>query len=401
MGRKALNLALAALASASIVAACSGSELKDVGDINGAGDAGESGDLAPEGGAHGMPTGGSGSGSGGARPPEVGGMGGEDTVLHEGGTASFRLDELECELCELLAEGSRIRDVTVTQDRVFWLEYGTIDALDNHQGDGRLLSLPLSGGEPTLIASNLPGPFVVHVGQDFAYVGVDQSSEPSGKIQTLRLALDDGAVELLDPVPVSVWTGFTVHAGVAYWVATDAVYQLAEQQPGPATLFFESPNITTLLADDPLIFVDSDGIKSLPYTGGDPTLLLQDLSAAGPHGPIAFTVNGGFIYALNDDQTRVIGVPKTGGAWKNVAETSGEPWHLKVDADQYFVDPFAMRGTHRIATTIVQGTLGDAASGTTLLRAPLVSDVYLPWDIAPGWVYFGVEHKLYRVPRID
>lgn len=412
-----------------LIVACAGTRLNDVGDISG--EAGSGGAAEIEGGYGGksaaMPSGGrvdvggtshGGSAGNAARP--IAGDGGapptDDPIVEPppGGGPPRGIEELECPKCEVLAVTPDIRDVATTADRVVWVEYGSFDELGNHRDDGRMVALPLDGGEPEVIASDLQAPIELELSKDFGYVVVERSGETSGNVQLIRLALDGGAASPIQVLPSTIggpndpsehnWARrFASQAGAAYWAIEDTVYRLDEDAAAPAQVLMQTDHVFYLETDADQIYIqDGDGIKTLPFAGGSPTLIKSVLLDLGDPQYHLLTVSDGFVYARESSSAYLVRMPITGGSWKRIDRLVGN-LRLIIDGDAYFMDGnYSEEPGYPIGLDLRQRSFTNGQLDAVLAIGP-----YGPlygwrgWDISSDAVFFGYGKRLYRVARAD
>jgi hypothetical protein len=426
--KKALRLW--ALAPALVAVACAGTRLNDVGNVPG--------DTAGAGGGDDSDAPG-GDGTGGSKVPSTGGAGSTFIAAGAGGLppdgdvtgggygAEGGFDpgpdpfDLQCDGCEVVAEAPDIRAIAIGSDHVFWLEYGSKDSLGNYQDDGRLLSLPLAGGESATIAADLQGPIELTVSDEFAYAIVEQSSAANGPVQLVRIALDTGETKIVQRLPVdtpvergavSDWFRryFVTHDGVAFWVDQGSINRLDEDSAGLPEAMQEVDAAFFLTGDSSQLYLyDAEGIKALPYTGGTPTLL----RAIEPDGvePQYSTptywqlqIDADFIYAHEAAGEYVVRMPVAGGAWQRLEQMSWQG-QLIIDGERYFRDPYVPRVDHpQGGCTIQQASFNPSTELVTLAKSPCLqrrNRAWRAWDVAPSSVYFGWDGQLYRVPRAE
>jgi hypothetical protein len=409
------NEGLGCWALAAIVAvACSG-KLQNVGDINDA--AGKGANVQAGAGANAMLL------------PNRDGAGGDATVLagNGGQPDSPLITDVACEGCELVAEGSTIRDVATDADNVYWVEYGTFDELGNYQDNGRVMSMPLAGGQPVVVADGLGGPTGVEVSSSHIYFAIERQPAPAIGGQLLRAPRGGGAADVLGELPtqdfgaifVFDWfeRSFWVHEGVAYWLY-NSVYRLPEIEEGPAPQFVVSgtTQFFGLFGDASNLYLSTlPGISKMPYAGGQ----LEDVITT----PIvnlaptyaSFSSDGEYIYALDSEgadeaspaPSYVVRAPISGGEWKRLAKYPGRTTHLVLDGADYFVNPAMFAGNERVGCSIVQGKLGDSAAKTTLVTLPTsiletpAGNCMVPWAASTTSLYVANAGSLYRVPRAE
>ena len=445
MNRKRLGLSSASWVPFLVVAACAGTRLNDVGDVRGQGGDAESNGGSSSGstsdGGRSTNGGKNASGKAGSAGTSNGGAsGGSGTLLlggskgNVGGTSTLPPDEIvsgaggemqtpefKCETCEVVAAAPDIRAIATGSERVFWVEYGSYDGLGNYQDDGRLMSLAFAGGEPTIVAEGLQGPVEVEVSDDFAYVILEQSSAAAGAIELARVPLDTGDVEVLQAVPdygyddqlrenVVDWFHryFVAESGFAFWANGNAVYRLAEGAVTPPEKFLDTEQLFSLVGDDAQLYLyDVEGFKSVPYTGGQPTLIRAFYTAPGIPAYYGLSVVGDYIYGYEWHEPAFISrMPKLGGVWKHLVEIDSPPSQLVIDGDEYFDDRAPYLGQGVWENSLRRGNLSSDSPSVILATSPLwdQGDAYnnsywRAWDVAPTAVYFGWEGQLYRIPR--
>ncbi len=385
-----------------VITACSG-KLQDVGDIvaGAGGEAGTSGSHSVGGGA-------------GQAPEPTGNGGTPDAPL---------IDAVECQGCELIAEGTTIRDVATDAERVYWVEYGTFDDLGNYEDNGRLMAAPLAGGHPVVLADALLRPTGVEVSSSYIYVAVRR---PPGQLggHLLRIPIGGGTADAIGEWPtedfgstfVFDWLerSFVVHEGTAYWLSGYFIYKLPESDAGPGPqldLALGTREPKAIFGDASNLYVSMVGIWKLPYAG--PEELVETPVRGQTSFYSSFSTDGEYVYALDSSKAStdslapsyLIRTPLDAVAWKRFAQYSGETTHLVVDGSDYFVDPGVFVGDQRVGCSIVQGRLGDAEAKTTLVNLPSSyletseGNCMVPWATSAMSVYVANAGSLYRVAR--
>lgn len=333
-----------------------------------------------------------------------------------------------------LAEGA-------ASDRVYWIEYGGFDALKNYQDDGRLMSLLFDGDEPTVVATGLQGPVQLGATEDYAYVILDRSSSPQGPLQLARIGFDDGAVELLQALPVGLdgyrsggtidttidWFRryFASSLGYVFWLSDGTVYRLAEVSPALPQSFLdlgEHPAdgllLFTMLADDSQVYLqDATGITSVPVTGGTPAPLWTSSDSERYSSSLSVVGDYFHAYEWGDDRNYFSRLPKVGGSFKRLgaATLQGQTVFHLAQGHPIRTDGTSYVGAFRTLyfmdygwsdCTLVEGMLADSESTHILAVSPRWRDEerryredWRAWDATATTVYLGYENQLYRVAR--
>lgn len=390
------------LLGALVITACSG-KLQNVGDI----DSGAGGQAGTSG-SHSV-------GGGAGEAPEPTGNGGSPEAPS--------IDSVECQGCELIAEGTTIRDVATDAERVYWVEYGTFDDLGNYEENGRLMAAPLAGGQPVVLADGLGGPTGVETSSSYIYVAVER---PPGKLggSLLRIPIGGGTADEIGDLPtedfgsvfVFDWMerSFVVHEGTAYWLSGYFIYKLPESEAGPGPqvdLMLGPREPEAIFGDASNLYVSMIGIWKLPYAGPDALVETPVRDQTSLYS--SFSTDGEYVYALDSSKAStasltpsyLIRTPLDAAAWKRVAQYPGKTTHLVLDGSDYFVDPGVFVGDERVGCSIVQGKLGDAKAKTTLVSLPSSyletseGNCMVPWATSANSVYVANAGSLYRVAR--
>lgn len=383
---------------------CAGTELYDVGEIDG----------GREDGAGGKP---SGAGASSAAGSDVGG----DPPLGEVPPLD---DYLLCDDCEVVADAPGIRAVWVASESVYWTEFGTVDPLGAYQGDGRLMVLSLAGGAPRVIADRLGGPSWLALGERYAYVWLRHSSSREGEVQLARVALASGEVEPLWTYPeTEAWSGedwarrfFAFAGGYAYWCVPHegplgldgTVHQLAESEVGIGRVLTPVKEFARLMADDTNLYIHSErALRAFPLAGGEArTLLSTDTDF------VLFGVAGGSVYgSAYDDRFYAFSVPADGGSSQRLANLSAAPDRLMTDGERFVASVRSENEERPVDAShdgaLVAGNLDDwkvnrifATTAPWFDRDP--KEIYATvriWDLDDSAVYLGHGDRLYRVAR--
>ncbi len=231
---------------------------------------------------------------------------------------------------ELWLVGKRIYRLAIDATHVYAAVYGV-----NPVGTGDIARIPVSGGDPEILASDLQYPYAIAVDQQHVYF----THQGDGNFQSIsRVAKTGGAVEtVLSPVD-NAWDLATdeqylyyseMNAGRMMRVAKDGgtPQQLAGGWVGTGTL--------TLAADRLYFTACTTGdcpqmeLRSVPTSGGDSALLA--VLAAQTDG--RFAVGGDSVFVASMRSGSVLGVPTSGGAATVLVDGRPGPMAMTADAD--------------------------------------------------------------------
>jgi hypothetical protein len=300
-----------------------------------------------------------------------------------------------------VATGQDVRGIAANDQAVFWVDYGTSDALGNYENNGRLLSRSLADGATSVIADSLPGPERVSLSSQYAYLFVDQRSG-ANMLGVVRVPLGGGAVKPVQSLAAddryATYQAFASAPGYEYWNWAGAVYRIAEADNATVEPFVGARDILHVFADDTLVyFQDLKGLWTVPLAGGAPTELS---SATSPAGSLAIDVqllNGDYLYGLEyGSHAYLTRMPKLGGAWKRIAATSTAWSQLAVDGDRYFSDKAT--ATKR---QIVQGSLTTPTTQTVLASETYGGNAYWTWNawtLSSVGIFLADPTGLYLTP---
>jgi len=303
-------------------------------------------------------------------------------------------------------EESGVVALTASDSHVYWLEYGTRDALGNHQHDGALMSYSIGDGATTTVATGLAGPMGLELTESHAYVYIDGAPLIGAWIQPqlLRVPLAGGDAELVQAGTQPQHAGFTAAGGKAFWTAGATVYSMLSDSNAVPTAFLtvDAKNLNSD-ATDLYYATPGNDLMRAPLTGAEPSAV--GLSVEN------FALHDDGIFALESIDTSYTGgllsrAPKSGGAFQRVrALGAGRPNHLKVVVDRYFLDvipkpvqigngqPFAYK-----MHVMMAGFVGTAPPIRLLERAVRGSVVDRLWVGTAGALYWSEGQAIYRQP---
>lgn len=243
-----------------------------------------------------------------------------------------------------VATGENITSVTVDDERVYWLDGGSFDALGNYLNNGRLRSMPLEGGAIADIAEGLEGPGAVAVTSDFAFVWITRHVVPATGALTdglLRISLATGTSEIV-AVPLGGFAGMLAHRDRLYFDG-HPIRVIGEDDPGLAELPSELDRGGNMRADGDFLYFSADyfspmrgDVCRVPLTGGPCSMV-----SIGAYD--SFTVIDGEIFGVSLSMLK-----PTHAAYRNVPLTlprafiafEGTPYFVRATSAQLYVAVF-------------------------------------------------------------
>jgi hypothetical protein len=402
MKRASKNAALLGISWLMAIVGCAATRLNDVGDINSVGGADDE-----KGGndAVGPVVSLGGEGGGGTADPVVtpggkgggGGVGPVDPVVTPGGEGGGGSSpEPLCVGCTTVAEDQgRIDDLEVDDEKVFWIDHGSYDKLNNYKNNGRLVARALAGGELEILSDELPGPYALELSGDYAYMAVEElpGVNPSGVV---RLPLAGGELETVATFPIGEAPTITTATGFGYFWTGDAVYRIAESKGAVPELLndgFAGYAGYGLLADSEhvYLFLGYASVDVMPAAGGSPSLFQMGGGLLFP-----ISIDDQYLYALEQSRTPLhdascylVRIRKSDAQLKRLAELDN-------------ATDFALRADSFFATSaegIYQGSL--AAPDELKLLVGLEPDWYS--HIAPSSVglFVAANGTVRLAPYLD
>ena len=293
--------------------------------------------------------------------------------------------------------------LTASESHVYWVEYGTRDALGNYQHDGALMSYAIADGTTTVLASGLPGPVALGLTTTHIYVYVDGApliSTPTHP-QLLRVPLVGGNATLVQDGALPF--GFVAVGSRAFWAISDELYSMASD-PSAVASKFVTGFWKSLSADatDLYYISGSNEFVHTPATSAAPVPVGVPSSRYALHDDSIYTlewVNNGALLSR---------APKSGGVYQRVrALGAGNPSGLRVVGDRYFLDvdtsPIPDSTDSSGAYTSKRQVLNAAFVGTDppirlLERIHRNSFVDQLWVGTAGALYWSEGQAIYRQP---
>lgn len=343
---------------------------------------------------------GAGSGGAGGGPATVPGWGGETGSW--GGSSSYGGNG---SVVHYAQPNSGVTAMTANESRVYWVEYGTRDALGNYQHDGALLAHSPEDGTTSVIASGMDGPIGVELTTTHAYIYVD-GARPNGtpaRTQLLRVPLAGGTAELVQEggLPAS----FAAAGSRPFWTTesnhpSPKIYSLTSDSNPVPTEFLAGYSYGLAVDATDLYYANgSGGLMRAPLTGAAPVAVALSVGD--------FVLRDDAIFALE----RISGagqmlsrVPKSGGEYVRVrALGAGDPMRLRSVGDRYFFEAVALtqqgNGWPCCERQVISASFVDSAPPVRLLhRLARPSSVDHLWAATAGALYWSEGLTVYKQP---
>ncbi|HET7545759.1 MAG TPA: hypothetical protein VFK05_38085 [Polyangiaceae bacterium] len=237
--------------------------------------------------------------------------------------------------------------LTASGSHVYWLEYGTRDALGNYQHDGTLLSYSIANRTVAPLVAGLEGPVGLELTASHAYVYIDGAPRLGTPIRPklLRVPLAGGSAELVQDG--TRHRGFTAVGARAIWSTEDQLYsQLPDAVASP--LLFASTSALVLANDAKTLFAwNNDSLAYTPLENPVFTAWASDLMSK------EFALHDDGVYMLEtiDGGGLLSRAPSIGGASVRVRPLgAGTPSQLKVVGDRYFLEVTTASSQQRVLT---------------------------------------------------
>lgn len=293
--------------------------------------------------------------------------------------------------------------LTANDSHIYWLEYGTRDALESYQRDGALMSYTLADGATTVLAAGLAGPMGLALTTSHAYVFIDGGPELNAPIhpKLLRVPLAGGSPELVQD-GAQPFT-FTAADSRFFWSAWGAPVYSILPDSGAIPTVFVSEKARNMASDDTNIYYtnSTDSLMRTPLAGGASIEVAPAMSG--------FALHDDGVYTLESTLTRDAGLlrrmPKDGGESVRVrALGAGDPSGLRVVGDRYFLDVAAPGvqgpdGVYRFKTQVLMGRFEGTEPLVRLLeRAKRASLVDSLWVATAQDLYWSEGQAIYKQP---
>jgi len=294
----------------------------------------------------------------------------------------------------LVSAGSTIRGIAATQTHVYWLEYGTFDALDNYQFDGAFLRMELDSGDVDIIAEQLEGPVQVEITTSEAFILLERSTtiDPDGDRALVRIPLAGGPLASMEHEGAYDY-GFTMASfeDRAYVpVRLGGEWSIREYGPESEAgeLVLPDHPMSHMAADEThLYFTHSSegGFWRQAVTGeGTPEAL------SGADYPNLALETERVLTTRGQTPMYLAAMPKDGGAWSNIVSLGS----------QYACDDLVVHGSLFFAQCMTAAAAPYLIRGRWDGTEPLTSHSLTDeeaWASTEADLFIGRGEELYRV----
>ncbi|HYQ02211.1 MAG TPA: hypothetical protein VER96_26230 [Polyangiaceae bacterium] len=334
--------------------------------------------------------------------PSVGG-----SAAEAGAAGAGDQPTLNCPNCTLITK-TDVRGVASNAQKVFWIEYGTVNPNDfSHLGDGRLLARDLDGGEPIVLATSLAGPEWLALSDAYVYVFIDRRGLDNYRGGILRIPIGGGAAELVQELPNGnpILQPFATTPDYEYWVFSGTVYRIA--QSGGATVeTFSTHSARSMYVDNTrLYFNDLSNTWAVPLAGG------AEIPLSAVHVNV-MQLEGDYLYGIETPEHGQSGgvylsrMPKAGGDWTHLASGQTDWAQLSFAGDYYFMDQPG-NGDRQI----LRGLVSDSTAPRVVLasepvelhsgRMPQMPETrWNCWQLSRVGIFLSDYHGLYLMPAV-
>jgi len=273
-----------------------------------------------------------------------------------------------------IEEGDAIGAVSADPSNLYWVDFGKYDTLGNYNGDGRLKKRAFSADTATQLAGNLAGPRGLKLTSSHAFVYLEQYWDTKTRPALVRVPLTGGAAQLvmLDVEYRDCPRCFASSGTTGYFVAPNAIYQIAPQDTKPAV--FASFGAIELTCNGNYLYALGNQypqeVRRFPLAGGAGELLTSDLRSS-------LQASGSYVYGLENPGgkgylTRML---NSGGPWLRVQKAwPGQVLELQISGASFFHGNLGAGGYQ-----FVQGALADNGSAVATFT---VAD----WQSVRSWV---------------
>jgi hypothetical protein len=286
---------------------------------------------------------------------------------------------------------SGVTGMSTDNTKLYWLEYGTRDALGNYRGDGALMAMDLATEERTPLLSDLPGPIAFGLTTTHVFVFVDGGGLIGSSVhaQLLRFPLQGGEATVIQDGSPPLFTdtqAFVSSGDQAFWAGASGLYSLSGSNTTPSVLssaMWAEPEVAD---SETLFFSVVDSFLRAPLIGGAATPLSLETR------PIS--LNGDFIYGLESAAggTLLTRAAKSNGAWQRIrALGGGNPQTMKMAGDRYFWAWYAQ--DYSATSAISTASLSDSLPATQIVG--LDEDRALYWVGTPTKLYWSDGKRIF------
>lgn len=286
----------------------------------------------------------------------VGGGGGGQVTGGAAGTGGVVVDGADL----VLAVDSEIMGIAATDTHVYWIEYGTTDALNNYQFDGVLFQVDVENGEVETVAENLEGPVHIEVTPAEAYIWLDRFAtvDPEGSFALRTVSLSTGAVGVITDVNVNAVSSFASFDDHAYFpIRVDGAWSVHEHVPGrtPRQILADDPEF--LAADETHLYFKQRRGSTWRISLGEDAAEPELLSTARQY---SLALQGDSVVTVTRSGQNgpcfLSTMPKSGGTWTNIVRLDDaiDFFDLAIDGTRYFLR--ASRPSDRLLTGLTDSS---------------------------------------------
>ena len=253
-----------------------------------------------------------------------------------------------------------VQDLTSDSKHLYWVEYGSRDALGNYESDGALKSYAFVDAAQATLDEHLKGPLQVRVTSNDAYVFTDGAaligSPADGRVR--RVPLSGGTATELG----SFMRGyFVTNESKAFWSDYYSWYVAngTDWTPLPGG---DGANTGAADASD-LYYTSALGLSSVPVTGGT----VRSVASAG----YPFALDGDLVYGVEpvDGGSVLSKVAKSGGAYARLrALGPGSPGAIAIVGERYFVSLTQNNESYKREDSILTGLITSDAKPVRLVQ---------------------------------
>lgn len=170
----------------------------------------------------------------------------------------------------VIATGADIRDVAADAERIYWIEYGTLEVTGRHRGDGVLRARPLDGGAAETLVTGLNGPRFLSVTSTHAFIslGADRAADGTPRVSFVRVSLTGGPIEVLQAD--NVFRCFAADGDRAFWYSEPNLYSMRASETEPVVFVPDLPSPHCAIDGEHLYYGVEDELFRAPLAGGPP-----------------------------------------------------------------------------------------------------------------------------------
>ena len=310
-------------------------------------------------------------------------------------------------------ERNGVMALTASESRLYWVEYGTRDALGDYQHDGALLTYAFDDGTTSVIASDLDGPIGIEITSTHAYVYVD-GAQPLGapiRAQLLRVPLAGGSAALVQDgaLPWSFVGGrssnFVAADGRAFWTTQGTetpakLYSMTSDSDAIPSVFATEGTIAMAIDESDLYYSTQSALMRSPIAQAAPIAIQNPVTQFVLHQDSIYTVLG-----FNADGGTLQRVPKSGGGGFEAVRGlgTGMAERLRRVGDRYFFEssPQKLPNTGLGERRVLSGSFGNDDPLTQLLQRPnRLSSIDHLWVATASALYWSDGQAIYEQPLL-